>query len=492
MVNDWLKGIEDDNNLNSNYFLPIAENDQNVNDLGSLFTNNKDLKINSAMTLEGKPIFYYDKQINLDKVWMIVDNLRNFISTDVILQSEIKSLILTRDPDINNLQKDKFIAILSKQIAARGGLEYEPENMGNALDFIFDEIVGISVLGDLWRDSEVTEIMVDAWDKITIEYAGKLQDTKITFRSKDHANDVARALALRVSDRSVSQKFPLVTAELPQARVTFCYGSVVKSGLSITIRKFRPLLNLNEILNRGSLNDEMLDFLKEAVLSRATILVSGGTGTGKTTIINLLSSFIPDSERVITIEDAFELQLSNAHVVSLQTKESSSADDTVSVSLSDLLRNSLRMRPDRIIVGEIREGEGAITMLAASNTGHDGTMTTIHANSPSMAVNERLPDLVRYVRDTPDEVVKRSVASAFDLVIQITRNAKGFRYISDISIIDDIEIEKNGRIVLKKIFSTEEKNNKIIFKNINKVKKASKLGLKISSSIGDNSRWLDD
>ena len=492
MTNDWLKGVEDEQNFINNEIAPIIGSNDNLTDLGSIFSNNKDIKINSAMTLEGKPVFYYEKQINYDKVWLIVDNLRNFISTDVILQNEIKSLILTRDPEVNKFQKDKFIAILSKQIAARGGLEYEPENMGNALDFIFDEIVGISVLGDLWRDPEITEIMVDSWDKITIEYAGKLQDTKITFRSKDHANDVARALALRVSDRSVSQKFPLVTAELPQARVTFCYGSVVKSGLSITIRKFRPLLNLSEILSKGSLDDDMLDFLKEAVVSRATILVSGGTGTGKTTIINLLSSFIPDAERVITIEDAFELQLSNAHVVSLQTKESSSADDTVSVTLSDLLRNSLRMRPDRIIVGEIREGEGAITMLAASNTGHDGTMTTIHANSPTMAVNERLPDLVRYVRDTPDEVVKRSVASAFDLVIQINRNSKGFRYISDISIIDEVDIEKNGRIVLKKLFTTEEISNKIIFKNINKVKKSSKLGLKINSSIGDKSRWLID
>jgi Flp pilus assembly CpaF family ATPase len=131
-------------------------------------------------------------------------------------------------------------------------------------------------------------------------------------------------------------------------------------------------------------------------------------------------------------------------------------------------------------------------MLAASNTGHDGTMTTIHANSPTMAVNERLPDLVRYVRDTPDEVVKRSVASAFDLIIQITRNSKGFRYISDISIIDEVDIEQNGRIVLKKLFTTEEINNKIIFKNVNKVKKLSKLGLKINSSIGDKSRWLND
>jgi pilus assembly protein CpaF len=234
----------------------------------------------------------------------------------------------------------------------------------------------------------------------------------------------------------------------------------------------------------------MIDFLKDCVLARATILVSGGTGTGKTTIINLLSSFIPNHERVITIEDAFELQLNNAHVVSLQTKEASSADDTVAISLSDLLRNTLRMRPDRIIVGEIREGEGALTMLAASNTGHDGTMTTIHANSPSMAINERLPDLIRNIRNTPDDVAKRTVASAFDLIIQISRSATGFRYISDISAISKTEIT-NNLINLDKIFTSNIKSNKIEFKQVNKINRESKLGIKLSV-LNKKSRWLDE
>lgn len=486
MSSDWLSGINE--NTNDSNEESLEKN--TLIDLGSLFSNGIDPKLNSTLTLEGKPVFYYNKLIDTEKVWSIVDNLRTFISTDVVLQAEIKNLVLTIDKTINFKQKERFINLLSKQIASRGGIEYSPDYMSSALDFIYDEMVGISVLGDLWRDTDVTEIMVDSWDKIIIEYKGRLEETKISFRSPEHANDVARALALRVSDRSVSQKIPLVTAELPQARVTFCYGSVVKSGLSITIRKFKQLLNLNQILSNGSLNDEMIDFLKDCVLARATILVSGGTGTGKTTIINLLSSFIPNHERVITIEDAFELQLNNAHVVSLQTKEASSADDTVAISLSDLLRNTLRMRPDRIIVGEIREGEGALTMLAASNTGHDGTMTTIHANSPSMAINERLPDLIRNIRNTPDDVAKRTVASAFDLIIQISRSATGFRYISDISAISKTEIT-NNLINLDKIFTSNIKSNKIEFKQVNKINKESKLGIKLSV-LNKKSRWLDE
>lgn len=487
MDNNWLSGLEgtSSNNINDD------TNNTSLLDssLGNLF-NNQEIKINSSLTLEGKPVFYYNRIFDYEKVWLIVDNLRKFISTDVVLQAEINNMVLTNNSDVNLSQKERFISILSKQIAARGGIEYNPEHMSNALDFLYDEMVGISVLGDLWRDIDITEIMVDSWDKIIIEYKGKLQQTKISFRSPEHANDVARALALRVSDRSVSQKIPLVTAELPNARVTFCYGAVVKSGLSITIRKFKPLLKLNQILEAGSLDHKMVDFLKDCVKARATILVSGGTGTGKTTIINLLSNFIPDEERVITIEDAFELQLNNANVVSLQTKEASSADDTVSVTLSDLLRNSLRMRPDRIIVGEIREGEGALTMLAAANTGHEGTMTTIHANSPTMAINERLPDLIRNVRSTPDDVAKRSVASAFDLVIQISRSSTGFRYISEISALSEKTFENNN-IVLNKIFTTNNNNGKIEYINSGKIHPDSKLGIKLISSSDKSMRWLD-
>ena len=268
-------------------------------------------------------------------------------------------------------------------------------------------------------------------------------------------------LALKVSDRAVSRAIPLVTAELPSARVTFAFGAVVKGGLSITIRKFRPLLGLEDLLRYGSLDEAMVAFLSDAVRARAGILVSGGTGTGKTTIVNLLSSFIPDTERVVSIEDAFELKLANTHVVSLQTKEASSLDDTVSVSLSELLRNTLRMRPDRIIVGEIREGAGAMVMLSAASTGHDGTLTTVHANSADGAVNERLPDLIRQSRGGLEtETILRSIINAFDLVIHVTRTRDGRRYLSEVSALCGIV---DGRIELQPVFSGTETSEGIRF-----------------------------
>ena len=426
---------------------------------------------------------------NFDQIWPIVEQLRNFVSADAPLQAKAKELVLTRDHDVNERQKSEIVALLTKTLASRGGTSYQPDQMGPAIDLLYDEIVGVSVLGDLWRDDNVTEIMVDRWDRVVVELNGRLTVTDIKFRDASHANDVARSLALRVSDRSVSQKLPLVTAELPQARVTFCYGPVVRGGLSITIRKFRPLLTLDSLLQRGSVNSELVELLKDLVTARATILVSGGTGTGKTTIINLLSSFIPDTERVITIEDAFELQLSNTHVVSLQTKEASSSDDQVSVTLSDLLRNTLRMRPDRIIVGEIREGEGALTMLAAANTGHDGTMTTIHANTPSMAVNERLTDLIRQTRATPDDVAKRTIASAFDVVVQVSRNSRGHRYISEVSVLEPTSIVA-GQIMPETIFSGKEQpDGTIIFKRSGKIRTDSRIGMKLSMALVNSGRW---
>jgi Flp pilus assembly CpaF family ATPase len=494
----WLDGVQDPTNENEEIIVSDTRSEDaslTVSTpveigLADLFVDaSPGVQAQPTVTLSGGAARRWGHNQNLDTVWPIVEKLRGFVATDAVLQAKAKELLLTRDPEDNRRQKEELLATLTMTLAARGGIEYQPSLMGAALDLLYDEIVGVSVLGDLWRDDDITEIMVDRWDRVTVEHNGKLQVTDVSFRSPEHANDVARALALRVSDRSVSQKIPLVTAELPQARVTFCYGPVVRGGLSITIRKFRPLLSLDSLLQRGSVNPELVELLRDLVLARATLLVSGGTGTGKTTIINILSSFIPDTERVITIEDAFELQLSNSHVVSLQTKEASSSDDTVSVTLSDLLRNTLRMRPDRIIVGEIREGEGALTMLAAANTGHDGTMTTIHANSPSMAVNERLSDLIRQSRSTPDDVAKRTIASAFDVVVQVSRSARGLRYISEVSVVEPSMIVA-GQIIPETIFTGEEMaDGRIQFRRSGKIRPDSRLGRKLTSTLVNPGRW---
>lgn len=398
-----------------------------------------------------------------ERLWVLVDQTLALIGADSGLQRFAQQIDLTQDLEVYARQRAELEAALRPKMASSGVTIGGPADIEKIIARVHDELSGISVLGDLWRDPTVDEILVDRWDIVNVERNGKLEPTDVEFRSPQHAEGTARSLALKISDRAVSRSIPLVTAELPGARVTFAFGAVVKGGLSVTIRKFKKLLELSDLLRFGSLNEEMVEFLRDAVHARGSVLVSGGTGTGKTTIINLLSTFIPDNERVITIEDAFELKLANTHVVSLQTKEASSSDDTVSVTLANLLRNTLRMRPDRIIVGEIREGEGAMVMLAAANTGHDGTITTIHANGVDAALNERLPDLVRQARANRDDLaIQRSIAGAFDLAIQITRGRSGRRYISEIAIITGVE-KSSGVITTDSVFVGEETSGGVRF-----------------------------
>lgn len=423
-----------------------------------------------------------------ERLWPVVDQVLAVASSDPILQAKAAGLEFTRDLNEDAAQRETLFEALKPRLAGAGVQITDPRDVAPILQMAYDELLGISVLGDLWRDDDVTEIMVDRWDHIVVERKGILENTRVKFRDAEHANSVARALALRVSDRAVSRTIPLVTAELPKARVTFAYGAVVKGGLSITIRKFKDLMGLDRLLSLGSLNQGMVDFLTDVVEARSGVLVSGGTGTGKTTIINMLSSFIPDTERVITIEDAFELQLSNTHVVSLQTKEASSKDDTVEVSLADLLRNTLRMRPDRIIVGEIREGEGAIVMLAAANTGHDGTMTTLHASSADMAVNERLVDLARQVRANSDDTsIRRSILNAFDIVVQVSRGKHGRRYLSEISVLS--HISDNGAIVLDPVFFAEPHPDGTVTYQFRGIKPGTVLAGRLEEK-GTLDRWL--
>jgi pilus assembly protein CpaF len=398
-----------------------------------------------------------------ERIWVLVDQTLALIGTDSALQRLAQAIELTQDLELYGRQRSELESALRPRMASSGVAIGGPADIEKIIARVHDELSGISVLGELWRDPTVDEILVDRWDIVNVERNGRLEQTDISFRSPQHAEGTARSLALKISDRAVSRSIPLVTAELPGARVTFAFGAVVKGGLSVTIRKFKKLLGLNDLLRFGSLNEEMVEFLRDAVHARGSVLVSGGTGTGKTTIINLLSTFIPDNERVITIEDAFELKLANTHVVSLQTKEASSSDDTVSVTLANLLRNTLRMRPDRIIVGEIREGEGAMVMLAAANTGHDGTITTIHANGVDAALNERLPDLVRQARSNRDDLaIQRSIAGAFDLAIQITRGRSGRRFISEIALITGVD-KTTAEITTESVFVGEETETGVRF-----------------------------
>jgi pilus assembly protein CpaF len=423
-----------------------------------------------------------------EQVWGALAGILGLIQTHEKVSRFASKLELTRDAAFDMQQRRELHELLTPVLMTS---DYARIPMlSQLIDLAYDELCGISVLGELWRDDEITEILVDAWDRVTVERNGELLLTNIRFRDEEHARKIARDLALKVSDRALTPATPLVTAELPGARVTFAIGKVVKSGLSISMRKFRPLMQMHNLLGVGALSEEMRAFLADCVRARANIIVSGGTGTGKTTFVNALSEFIPDSERVITIEDAYELKLSNTHWVAMQTKEAASSDDAVVVSMADLLVLTLRMRPDRIIVGEIREPKGAAVMLQAANTGHDGTMSTIHANSADRALNFRLVGLARTGANMDPEVAAAEVSSAVNVVIQVERRAKR-RYVADISVVDPSML-RGAMIQPVQVFSgrlLEEDGNLVTrFERTGGVSEGTELALKLEDS-GLLERW---
>lgn len=427
-----------------------------------------------------------------------VERLLSFISSNPKLSTLSGRLVLTRDHKLDAEQQRMLSEALRPELLSMRVDVTSPEQIDQLLGVVYDEVIGISVLGDLWRDDTVDEICVDAWDRVSVERNGKLELTGYRFRSPEHAASIARHLSQKISDRPLSNANPLVTAQLPQARVQFVYGPLTASGLSITIRKFRALMGMDALLGVGALNTEMRDFLADAVRARATIVVSGGTGTGKTTAVNALSEFIPDTERVITIEDSYELQLANTHVVSLQSKVQSSSDDTIVISLADLLVASLRMRPDRIIVGEVREPHAASVMFDAANTGHDGALTTIHADTPASALNARLATLLVRSPDSgfSERTARLSIAQAVQVVVHIARR-HGRRYISEISLVDPMFLadDAGALIVPQTIFQAHVRRDgehvTIEHRRVGSVGTDTQLAMRFSDlSDSDPSRWL--
>lgn len=421
------------------------------------------------------------------ELWSYVGQILGVVQNHEDVSRWASKMVLTRDKMLEAEQREQFQRLLTPVLMRYPEYSRLPM-LSQIISIAYDELLGVSVLGPLWRDDDVTEILVDAWDRVVIERHGRLEETNppVKFRDPEHARKIARDLALKVSDRALTPANPLVTAELPGARVAFAIDKVVKSGLSISMRKFRPLLNMDGLLQMGALNDEMRDFLADCVRARANVLVSGGTGTGKTTMINALSSFIPHTERVITIEDAYELKMDTPHWVALQTKEAASADDEIVVTMADLLVTVLRMRPDRIIVGEIREPKGAAVMLQAANTGHDGTMTTIHANTADRALNFRMVSFARTGASMSAEVAASEVSSAINLVIQVVRRA-GRRFISEIAVVDPSCI-KDGLIRPVPMFAASLIDNSPVFERVGFLPSGTELGMKLDE-LGLSGKW---
>ncbi len=299
-------------------------------------------------------------------------------------------------------------------------------------DQLIDEVFGYGPIEALLDDDEVTEIMVNGPDCVYFEREGRL------FRSERGFVDEAqlRALIDRILGpvgRRVDEASPLVSARLPEGhRVHVVIPPLSLDGPVMTIRKFgKRVMTLGDLAKLGSIDETMCAFLRWAVRARKSIAVTGGTGSGKTTLLNALSCELPQGERIITIEDSAELRFfEHPHVVRLESRPRN-AEGTGEVTIRELVINALRMRPDRIVVGECRGGE-ALDMLQAMNTGHDGSLTTLHANSPGDAVS-RLTTMVRYAVDLPVDVIEANVASAFDVVVQTARSLDGRRFVSEVA-----------------------------------------------------------
>ncbi len=333
---------------------------------------------------------------------------------------------------------------------------------------VLDEALGLGPLEDLLALDSVSEIMVNGYDKIFIEKSGKIQLSKIHFTSNIQLRNVIERIVTPLG-RRIDEKTPYVDARLEDgSRVNAIIEPLSIDGPALTIRKFRKdSFGVDQYVQYNSATRQMMDFLKLCVSQGKNVIISGGTGSGKTTLLNCLSSFIPVDERIITVEDAAELQLKQEHVVRLETRPAN-MEGTGAITIRDLVKNSLRMRPDRIVVGECRDG-AALDMLSAMNTGHDGSMTTVHSNNPREAI-ARLETLCMMAgMDLPAKAIREQIAGAVDLIVQISRLSDGSRKIMYITEVQGIQ---GDAVTLQDVFAYKEvgydKNRKIVGKFLSK------------------------
>lgn len=382
----------------------------------------------------------------------------------IVLEGVIDDLTFTP-----NKAKPEDLKILEEQIMTtmnnlmiKSNKHLLPGDKQKIAKLVIDEIVAFGPITSLLQDPTVTEVMVNGPDKVFIERLGKIEKTDKSFRNNQHVLHTIDKIVAPIG-RRVDESSPMVDARLPDgSRVNIIIPPLSIKGPCITIRKFSAdPYGLEDLISFGSLNMSMAKFLRSCVRGRLNIIVSGGTGSGKTTLMNVISSFISHDERIVTIEDAAEMQLQQEHVVTLESR-TANIEGKGKVSIRDLVVNSLRMRPDRIIVGEVRSGE-ALDMLQAMNTGHDGSITTVHANTPRDALSRLETMVLMAGMDLPSRAIREQMAAALDLIIQISRFNDGTRKITKITEVIGME---NDTITLQDIFKFDhegfDETNKVI------------------------------
>ncbi|HEY76005.1 MAG TPA: CpaF family protein [Thermoflexia bacterium] len=353
---------------------------------------------------------------------------------------------VSREEEVRRTIREMYESLLAEERIVLSRAERE-----RLFEQIVAEILGLGPLEPLLRDPTITEIMVNGPKNVYVERNGKIERVRVSFESDEHLMRIIERIVAPLG-RRIDESVPYQDARLPDgSRVNAIIPPLSLIGPVLTIRKFFKIpLTAERLIELGSLTPEAVEFLKACVQARLNIVVSGGTGTGKTTLLNVLSAFIPNDERIITIENAAELQLQQEHVVPLESRPPN-IEGRGEVTIRDLVINSLRMRPDRIIVGECR-GPEAFDMLQAMNTGHEGSMTTIHANSPRDAL-ARLENMVLMAgMDLPHRAIREQIASALDLIVQLERMRDGSRKVVNISEIEGLE---GNVIVMSDIFKFE-------------------------------------
>jgi len=365
----------------------------------------------------------------------------------------IESLDLT---NISLIEKDtlgKEISRIVEMLIVEEGVPLSKAERDSLVTDILHETFGLGPLEPLLSDPDINDILVNRYNQVYVEKFGKLQKLDLIFRDDHHLMQIIDRIVSKVG-RRVDESSPYVDARLPDgSRVNAIIPPLAIDGPVLSIRRFgvNPL-KMNDVLNFGTINKNMARVLEGCVKARLNILISGGSGTGKTTLLNILSEYIPNNERIITIEDSAELQLRQEHIVRLETRPSN-IEGKGEITQRDLLRNALRMRPDRIIVGEVRGGE-ALDMLQAMNTGHDGSLSTVHANSTRDAMMRLETMVLMAGMDLPERAIREQIAAAIHVVIQLARLSDGTRKIMRISEVTGME---GNTIVMQDIFIYDRK-----------------------------------
>lgn len=364
-----------------------------------------------------------------------INAARNMVHMKLIQAMDLRRLDVSRmaEQELRETTKAMIDEIIANDKAFPAHLD--KARIGKA---VLDEVVGLGPLEDLLADPAVTEIMVNRYDQIYIERAGKLTLSEITFSGEKAVVGAIERIVAPLG-RRIDESSPMVDARLKDgSRVNAVIPPLALKGANITIRKFsKEKLKDKDLIKFGSITADMMKFMEQAVLHACNIVISGGTGSGKTTLLNVLSNYIPEDERIITVEDAAELQLSQPHVISLESRPPNS-EGKGAVHIRDLVKNCLRMRPDRIVVGECRGGE-ALDMLQAMNTGHDGSLTTAHANTPRDCLARLEVMTLMSGLDLPIRAIREQIASAVHVIIQQSRFPDGSRKVTHISEITGME-----------------------------------------------------